>query len=414
MPRIAKLDSKTVAGLTLPDGRTEDIYFDARLPGHGLRLRRRKPGGPVHCTWITQYATSDGRKPRVTHGDLGKLTAAQAYEASRQILAKVALGNDPQGDKIRHRRAATRTFRVVVDEYLMARTSELRPMSLRVATLYLTGPYFRSLHPLPISNVTHADVAACIRTIEHEHSSHTAAAARRALSTLFGWAIGEALMGSNPVNPVIGTRTPAKAPARDRVLSIDELMAVWRACEDDDYGRIIRLLILTGARAGEVGGICWSELDLDAGTWNLPKERSKNGRAHTLPLMPMAMDIIKSVPRMASRDQLFGERAGQFTSWARNKPSLDRTSGVTEPWTVHDLRRTTATGLGNIGVVPHIVEEILNHQSGHKRGIASVYNKSSYGREVKQALGLWEDHLRSLVDGGERRVLPFTPAEAAL
>jgi integrase len=199
------------------------------------------------------------------------------------------------------------------------------------------------------------------------------------------------------------------------VLSDGELAAIWRACNDDEYGKIVRLLILLGSRRGEVGGMCWSEIDLDRATWTLPAKRSKNGRKHELPLMPTALDIIAGVPRMVSRDSLFGERAGHFTSWARNKPELDKRSGVTEPpWTVHDIRRSVATRMADIGITPHIIEEILNHVSGHKGGVAGIYNRSSYDREVRAALALWSDHVRMLIEGGERKVLSFPPSPAAI
>jgi integrase len=191
------------------------------------------------------------------------------------------------------------------------------------------------------------------------------------------------------------------------VLSDSELAAIWRACKDDDYGRIIRLLILTAARRAEIGGIAWSEIDLERGTWTLPAERSKNGRAHTLPLMPVALDIIKSVPQMVSRDQLFGARSQDgFASWDKGKTALDQRSGVTN-WTPHDIRRSVATRMADIGIAPHIIEQILNHQSGHKRGPAGIYNRSSYEREVRAALALWEDHIRTLIEGGERKIVAF-------
>ena len=157
----------------------------------------------------------------------------------------------------------------------------------------------------------------------------------------------------------------------------------------------------------------WSELDpLEDGRWRLPAARSKNGRAHTWPLLPMVLDIIKGVPRMVSRDYLFGVRADGFRSWHAAKRTLDQRAGVTG-WMVHDLRRTVATRLNDLGVLPHVVEQILNHQSGHRRGVAGVYNKSPYEREVRNALALWEDHIRTLVEAGERRVLSFQPPQAA-
>jgi integrase len=123
----------------------------------------------------------------------------------------------------------------------------------------------------------------------------------------------------------------------------------------------------------------------------------------------MMRDIITSVPRLVSRDQLFGLRGDGFTGWVKGKHALDERSGVSA-WTVHDIRRSAATRMADLGVQPHIIEQILNHQSGHKAGPAGIYNRSSYEREVRAALALWDDHVRALVEGGERKVLPYAPA----
>jgi integrase len=157
--------------------------------------------------------------------------------------------------------------------------------------------------------------------------------------------------------------------------------------------------------------MCWLEFNKDVTSWTLPAQRSKNGREHTLPLAPMAQAIIESVPRMARRDQLFGVRAGGFTAWTVGKLALDARCGVSD-WTVHDIRRSVATGMVDIGIQPHIIEQVLNHQSGFKSGIAGVYNRSSYEREVRAALATWADHVRALVEGGERKVL-MMPAPAS-
>jgi integrase len=194
------------------------------------------------------------------------------------------------------------------------------------------------------------------------------------------------------------------------VLTDSELAAIWNACDDgSEHSRIIRLLILLGARRGEIGGMAWSELDLEGPqpSWTLAASRSKNKRQHVLPLMPMALNIIRSIPRQASRDQLFGSRCVDgFTTWVREKRRLDERAGVSA-WTVHDVRRSVATKMADIGIQPHIIEQVLNHQSGHKGGVAGIYNRSSYEREVRQALALWEDHLRTLLDGTPRKVIPL-------
>jgi integrase len=315
-------------------------------------------------------------------------------------LAGVALGGDPQREREVKRQAQARTFAAVAAAYLEARQSELRPTSYRVARLYLMGDYFKPLHPAAISDITHADVAVALRTIERERSAVTAAAARRAISTFFGWAIAEGLMGSRPVNPVIGTRRPADPEPRDRVLLSSELAAIWNATGGDaDYDKIIRLLMLLGSRASEIGGMRWSELDLVAGTWTLPKERSKNCKAHTITLPAPALEILRTIPRRPGRDHLFGTRVDGFVCWPDKKLALDRRLGDrVKPWVVHDLRRSAATHMADLGVAPHVIESILGH---HRQNVATTYNRSRYDREAAAALVRWADHLQALVEGRE-------------
>src|SRR5262249_8781384 len=148
---------------------------------------------------------------------------------------------------------------------------------------------------MAIDKVSRKDVASRLVAISRGHGDTVAAKARDTVGAFFVWAMQNGLVENNPV---IGTRKPQANKPRDRVLSDPELAAVWNACKDDDYGRIIRLLILLGARRAEIGGMAWTEIDLDRGVWKLPAERSKNGRAHTLPLMPTALDVIRTVPQM--------------------------------------------------------------------------------------------------------------------
>jgi integrase len=328
-------------------------------------------------------------------------------------LGAVANGQDPQGERADRRDADKLTLRKAIDEFLAIKQRELRPRSYTEAARYLTGAYFKPLHGLPIDTVTKRDVAACIVRIARESGNPAATQARAKLSGLYSWSM---TMGMAEANPVIGTHEPAGNKPRDRVLSDDELGAIWRACGDDEFGKIVRLLILTGCRRQEIGGMCWSEINLDKGTWGLPAQRSKNHFGHTLPLMPMAREIVEAVPRLVGRDQLFGERADRgFMAWHTHKhDKLDRRLGdQVQPWNLHDIRRTVATRMCDMGIAPHVVEQILNHQSGHRRGVAGIYNKSSYEREVRAALALWEDHVRALVAGGERKVLNFSPPPAA-
>jgi integrase len=406
-----KLTDKTVAALAL-GGKQDSIFFDDTLTGFGYRLRQGA-GGKTLRSWIAQYRRA-GASRRMLIGSADVLNAEQARAKAKKVLAAVALGEDPQAAKAERRDKDRLTMRALVDEYIADRASDWRATTLRDNKRYLVaGPYFAPLHSLAVDKITRRDVASRLITIKREHGPIVTAAARAKLSAFFVWAMRQGLVEHNSV---VGTESPKRAKPRERVLSDSELAAIWNACGDDHYGRVIRLLILLGQRRQEVGGMAWSELDLDAPqpTWTLPASRSKNGRPHTLPLMPTALGIIRSVPHMATRDQLFGHRSeGGFMDWDRPKRMLDRASGVSG-WTPHDLRRTFSTRLHEeLSVAPHVVESLLHHFSGHRSGSARAYNLAKYLPQMRSALALWEDRVRALVAGGERVVLPFTPAEAS-
>jgi integrase len=395
-----KLTQKSVDNLALPPGKDDETWWDVDLTGYGVRLRESG-----HKTYVAQYR-HHGRTRKFVIGDARKVTLVEARSAARKILAEVELGGDPQGDKQDARRQAVHTLRSVAEDYIEAKAAVLRPASLKVTRLYLLGPrYLGPILATDVAAITQRDIAARITAIKRASGSVTAKQARAALSSLFRWCMGEGLASSNPV---VGTNTPAGPVARERVLSDDELVRIWHACRDDDYGRIIRLLILLGSRRSEVGGTRFSELDFEAGTWLLPSERAKNKHPLLVPLPPAALAIIKAVPRWASRDQLFGTRATSgFTEWDAAKRELDVRAAIEKEWRVHDLRRTVATGMGNLGVLPHVIEAALNHQSGAKRGVAGIYNRSGYEPHVRAALLMWSEHVLALVEGREGKVIPL-------
>jgi integrase len=215
---------------------------------------------------------------------------------------------------------------------------------------------------------------------------------------MFAWAMENGLA---EMNPTVGTAKPKAPPSRSRVLSDQELLAIWKATEEGtDFNRIVRLLILTGQRRSEVGGMCWPEFNTERTAWTIPGPRAKNGREHSLPLPPLAIEIINSVPQIIGQDCLFGRTNRGFTTWALCKKALDaRLGDQVRPWVLHDSRRTVATRLGDLGAEPHIIEALLNHQSGHKRGVAGVYNKSKYERAVKNAVAMWNNHIAGLIEG---------------
>ena len=398
------LSAKVISALQLLPGQNDKIYFDDAMPGFGYRLRRS--GCEIKRTWIVQYRRGRSTR-RILLGNAAVLSAAQAREQAKKVLGRVAIGEDPQAERRDRRGKDQLSLRSVIEEYVQAKEPELRPRSFVEVRRYLTGSYFRTLHALPVDTVTRKDIAGCLVAITRESSSNTAARARDLLRAFFVWALQ---MGYVEQNPVLGTIKPKEAEGRSRVLSDAELAAVWRAAGDDEHGKIVKLLILTAARRQEIGGMRWPELEEERGAWTLPAARAKNNHAHTLPLPQAAWAIINSVPRMADRNHLFGVRAERgFSTWALAKSVLDkRLMDAVAPFVLHDLRRTVATKMADLGVQPHIIEEILNHRGGHKAGIAGIYNRSSYEREVKVALLMWADRMCALAEGGERKVISFT------
>jgi integrase len=402
-----QINAKTITRLALPEGKADVIHFDDALPGFGLRLR--KSGGHLRRSWIVQYRRA-GATRRLLLGSAEVLGAEQARAAAKKVLAEVALGGDPQAAKQTRRERDTHSLKALIDDYLAWKeTSGVRARTFTEVRRYLVGPYFRALHSMPVDRITRRDVAARVLAIARESGTVTASRARTALQAMFTWSMQNGLAESNPL---VGTVAPKEAKPRERVLDDAELAAVWRAAGDDDFGRIVRLLIVTGQRRTEVGGICWSEIDTERGEWRIPATRTKNAREHALPLSALAMSVIESVPQRVGRDHLFGDWGPSgFTSWAWAKRYLDKRLGdQVRPWTLHDLRRSTATRMCDIGVAPHVVEELLNHHSGHRGGIAGVYNRSRYEREVKAAVSLWADHVRTLIEGDARKVLAFAGA----
>lgn len=200
-------------------------------------------------------------------------------------------------------------------------------------------------------------------------------------------------------NPVLNTNRHPESGPRERVLTDNELRAIWKATSTgDQYSAIVRLLLLTGARRDEVGSLRWSEVDLDAATISLPGDRTKNSRPFDIPLTPAALSILENQPGRPDRDFIFGRRERGFSGWSKAKAELDRQVQLA-PWRLHDLRRTMSTVMHDrLSVQPHIVEAVLNHVSGHRSGVAGVYNRATYAAEKAAALARWADHVLAVVE----------------
>lgn len=401
-----RLTRQTVARLELPDGKAEVIHFDDALTGFGVRIRA---GGKR--TWVLIYRLS-GAQRKTTIGTVEALSPDQAREAARKILAAVQLGTDPQAEKAASRTRGALTLGKVAERYLTRAKARLRPRSYIEVERHLMH-HWAPLRDIPMHTVTRRDIAACLTDLSTARGPYAANRARSTLSAMFAWAMREGQLDIE-VNPVANTARSEGEKSRDRVLNDRELAAVWHGCGKDDYGRIVRLLILTGQRREEVGAMRWSELDLTPGkaVWHLPASRTKNNKPHDVPLSDAALAILQDAPRHGApgtagaeeRDLIFGQGETPFRGWSRSKIAMDRRIAKNPigkmqmpPWVLHDLRRTMVTGISGLGIQPHVVEAIVNHISGPaKSGVAGVYNRATYATEKRDALNVWAEHVQQL------------------
>jgi integrase len=269
----------------------------------------------------------------------------------------------------------------------------------------------RSIGPADIKVVTDEAIRRAVPGLKRRRETPRADATGRALhahlSAFFRWCVDDMRIESNPCSKL---RRPTPSKSRERVLSDHELMAVWKACDGlvPQYGGLVRLLILTGARLREVGYMRWPELNCGLSLWSLPGARAKNGRDHLVPLPPQAREIIRSVPRTSDEYVLSLAGDKPLESYARLKRQLDKLARVSEPWTLHDLRRTTASGLQRLGVKLEVTEALLNHTSGSRGGIVGVYQRHDYADQKRVALELWAAHIEGLTDGRTSNIVSLS------
>jgi integrase len=312
-----KLTAKTIPHVRLAAGRPEEIHFDDSLPGFGLRLRA---GGSR--SFIFQFKVG-AQNRRMTLGSATVLSPARAREMAEELYAQKRLGRDPSAERIESSRQASETMGRVLENYLAFKRGELRARSFVEIERHLLRNA-APLHSLPVNKVTRRHIAGQVSTIAAEKGAVTANRARAALSAFFAWCVREGLVDANPV---IGSNRWDER-ARTRVLSYDELKIIWSALGDDDYSDIIRMLMLTGQRLNEVGGLQWSEIV--GNKIVLPPARCKNGREHIIPITDSVRALLDSRPRNA-------ESVFRRNYWARCKERLDQRilemGAKLEPWT---------------------------------------------------------------------------------
>jgi integrase len=391
-----KLTTKSIT--TLTTDKPDAVFWDDSLPSFGLRVR----GGSRH--WLIQYRHGS-QQHRESLGDVRKITLEAARAAARKKFAQLELGINPLAEKVKTKaeQAMTRlTLGSVCDRYLDAKRAVVRRSTYTAVSRHL-AVHWSPLRERPIGAIGRAEVAARLQEIVTRHGRIAAARARSTLSAMYGWAQREGLVENNPV---LSTNAPDEmTKARERVLTDQELATVWNACDDGDFGCIIKLLILTGCRRQEVGGLMWSDIDLDSRVLKIPPERVKNGHTFEITLPSPALDILRAVPRREGREHVFGTSGPGFTPWSIATAALKRR--IDPPlaaWTLHDLRRTFRTGVGRLGVQPHICEMLINHVKG---GVEAVYDRGRYEREKGAALALWTEHVIAIIEGRKDKIVPL-------
>jgi integrase len=353
--------------------------WDQTVQGFGARRQRNG------VYFYVRYRANGSQVVR-SIGRLGVWTCDTARTEAKRLLGIVASGQDPHAKPL-----ASENFTAAVDQYLERKRASLKPRSFEETRRYLTKSA-APLHRLKLAEVDRRQIALVLAEIERSSGPSSRNRARAALSAFFSWTITEGLLSANPVQ---GTATADEGNSRDRVLSVDELRRLWRGLGEGRFSDIIRLLLLTGQRRTEIGSLRWSEIDLGRKMIVLLPERTKNGRGHEVPLSTQALAVINRQPRRNTTEYIFSDASG-FRDWNDAKALLDARIGIA-PYRLHDLRRSAVTHMAEIGILPHVIEQCVNHQSGHKGGIAGVYNRSKMTDAVRDALQRWADHLDKIV-----------------
>jgi len=421
---------------------------------------RRSNGTPAKLTLGSCDTTGKETKGEPAIG--GHLTLVSARRLATEVRRQIALGNDPAADwqAEKHRRRvvavekAANTYAEAacqfLDEYTVPKKGRKPRRWHEVARILgldypadggepteTKGGLAERWRNKPIAEI---DGHAIYGLIDEARRRGIPGMARRntelsdgrarkmadALSRLFGWLAEHRRITTNPT---IGVWRPAAPMARERVLNTkpdlrraDESRWFWSACDEisEPFGALFKLLLLTGCRLSEIAEMRWDELSDDFAMLHLSGERTKNSRPHDVPLPPMAREVLRSVRRIERCPYVFSTTGKTPVSgFSKAKVQLDEAmlaaaekergkDATIEPWRIHDLRRTAATGMAGIGVAPHIVEACLNHVSGAKASVAGTYNRETYEPEKKAALARWAEHVERIVSGKTAKVVPMT------
>jgi integrase len=397
-----------------PPARGRVEYFDASFPGLALRVTANGSK-----SWSIFYRFG-GRLRRFTIGTYPAIKPAQARREATTALERVREGFDPAQEKRARRELRppeADTFAAIAHEYLERHLRKNNAASTyQEARRDLEHDAIAKWRSRPIASITRRDVIELIDAIIERGAEIQANRTLARLRALFNWAIQKDRLSASPVARM---KMPTKERPRDRVLSDDELRWFWSATDQLDwpFGPFARLLLLTAQRRDEVASMEWQELDLAKRAWVIPRHKMKNNRAHEVHLSDAAGAVLGSLPRVG--DGLVFTTTGEtaVSGFSRAKSRLDAAmqdtkraelgskAGQIPQWTLHDLRRTTATGMARLNFPPHVVDKVLNHVSGTIRGVAAVYNRFEYLEERRAALEAWGRYVENLVSPAASNVI---------
>ena len=348
-----------------------------------------------------------------------------AREAAAAVMGDVAKGRNPAAERKdaaaaeRAKRVRDRlTLRVLIDEWRRLHLTGRRASYAAEAVRALHYAFAKVLDDAA-EDLDRATIVRLLDALTRRRKRGDGAKPRGAAivgrtaaygRAAFAWALKRGMVHVNPFAHLPVAKSIAK---RERVLSDDEIGEVWRAAVSAPYCTIIRLLILTGQRRGEVAGMTWGELSDDLSTWTIPGERTKNGAVHMVPLSEPVRALLRGilpgdvneVKRVASEALVLpGAASTPFSGWSKAKAALDGAvadarGASLAPWSVHDLRRTVATGLQRLGVRLEVTEAVLNHISGSRAGIAGVYQRHDWAAEKRAALDAWAAYVIAAAEG---------------
>ena len=393
-----KLTEATVANAKPPTvGKL--MLWDALLPGFGLRITDKGSK-----SWVVMYRLGgrEAARQRLTLGKYPALSLAKARDEARSALGDAAKGMMPA--LARKKQEPLETFAAVADEFV-ERYAKQHNRSWRETERILQRYVVPAWGSRPIGDLTRQDVIKLLDGFVDRGAPVMAKQTHSTIRKMFNWAVNRGVISASPC---LRLSAPAKAKDRDRVLSDEELADVWRGSErlGWPFGPVIKLLVLTGQRRQEVASMRWADVNFDRALWTLPREMTKADRVHEVPLSTEALAVLRALPRMHSELVFTTNGRGPVANFSVAKLRLDNAVTVDRArrgappvadYHLHDLRRTLASGLARLGIAPHVIEKILNHQSGVISGVAAVYNRHAYLDEKHQALEAWSRHVLNLI-----------------